>query len=278
MASIEADKAERRAEAEQRRLERQAESSVPISAQHDVGDSTSVSRGGASAGKKGKTRFAEARISVRLLSGHTLRYALPAAATLEADLRPLVEDEAKELKGQAYTFKLLQAPLPARAIEVGEERQTLEELGLTPSAMLVVVMVGGRGVSEAYAGSGVQSLVGGLWNLPWDLAGAVGNVVGGLTGAVGGMLGYGGAGTAYGNGYARMAESAAPTTEGNDESTSSAAREHQRKTGGGGIRIRTLADQRVEAEGKRDQSNRWYNGNQLSFQGRDDDDQGEEGN
>ena len=265
MASIEADKAERRAEQERKRQARlQTESGTTPEAH--ASHLASQGHGGGSR----TVQTQDARLSVKLLSGSTIRATFPATATVEDHVRPWISEIAPELRAAAYSFKQILAPAPARGIGVGEERLSLRELGFVPSATLVLVPVA-KPVSEAYAAS-AGGMVGSLLGLPWSVAsgvyGVASNVVDGVAGAIGGFLGYDAAAAAapadgVENVTARPSQDQSRTDDEGDR-----GKEQVRPAGGNsGIRIRTLADQRVEG---RDESNRWYNGNQLSFQPNED--------
>jgi hypothetical protein len=186
---------------------------------------------------------------------------------VEDHVRTWIGDVAPELRAAPYSFKQILAPAPARGIGVGEEHLSLRELGFVPSATLVLVPVV-KPVSEAYADS-AGGMVGSLLGLPWSVAsgvyGVASSVVGGVAGAVGGVLGYG-SGTSPDGTESATDRSSQDRSKADDEV--GRGNEQVKPVGGSsGIRIRTLADQRAEG---RDESNRWYNGNQLSFQPNED--------
>ena len=263
MASIEADKAERRAEQERKRQARlEAERSTTPEA--PISPHPSRPHGGSS--QTAQTQ--DARLSVKLLSGSTIRATFPATATVEDNVRSWIGEVEPELGSMAYSFKQILAPAPARGIEVGEERLSLHELGFVPSATLVLVPVT-KPVSEAYAAS-AGGMVGSLMGLPWSVAsgvyGVASSVVGGMAGAVGRVLGYD-AGAAAANGAESATTHPSQDQPGTDDEVERGKGQVRPAGGSSGIRIRTLADQRAEG---RDESNRWYNGNQLSFQPNED--------
>lgn len=80
------------------------------------------------------------KLQVRLFDGSTVRGQFPASHRLGDEVRKWV-DEAPSMDGVGvgYAFKVIQTPMPSRSIDVGEEGQTLAELGLAPSATLVLV-------------------------------------------------------------------------------------------------------------------------------------------
>jgi hypothetical protein len=78
-------------------------------------------------------------IQVRLLDGSTIRNRFSSQETLK-DVRKWV-DETREDGKEAYTFKVLLTPLPSKTIDVTEEAQSLQALGLVPSSTLILLRV-----------------------------------------------------------------------------------------------------------------------------------------
>ncbi|KAK1826708.1 UBX domain-containing protein 4 [Podospora conica] len=78
-------------------------------------------------------------LQVRLLDGSTIRSRFSSRDTLK-DVRQWVDDTA-QLGKTAYTFKVLMTPLPSVKLDVTEEDKQLQELGLTPSATLILLPV-----------------------------------------------------------------------------------------------------------------------------------------
>jgi len=237
MAQIEADKAERRANrlANQQPQSPPAPSSPSLAPHHPSPSSTT-----------------QTHLSIRLLDGRTQRHTLPSTATLATDLRPLLTSSQPDLRTAAFTFKALAPPGPARPIEVAAEHRPLADLGLAPSATLVLVAV-------PHAAAAYEGRVAALTALPW---GVVGGVVDAARAVAGGVVG--GVAAMFGGGAAPSPPEEDERRDGGD-----GREEAEGQRLGSGIRVRTLADQRVE--GSRDESNRWYNGNQLSFQAKDED-------
>ncbi|KAK3394100.1 hypothetical protein B0H63DRAFT_459975 [Podospora didyma] len=130
--AIEDDKVARRAQQAQREAERkkakeaEKEISAPIASTSKVLPTTS--------------RPSEnCALQVRLFDGSTIRNRFPSSKTLK-DVRQWV-DEAREDGKDPYTFKILLTPLPSKAIDITEEQESLQALGLTPSSTLILVHV-----------------------------------------------------------------------------------------------------------------------------------------
>jgi hypothetical protein len=212
-----------------------------------AGDSTIAAP--ASSKRKATTTSNSARIQIRLLSGRTIRHTFPATATPATDLRPIVDAElANDTEGAhvpAYRLKLMGIPPdPTREIPLSEEQQSLAELGLLPSATLVITPI--YGATEAYSGSAGW----GILSLPVTIVGGAASMAIGAVGAVGGALsstlGLGGS-----------SSSADQPADANKPTTASSS-----------ARVRTIAEMRADGE-KEDQQ--FYNGNQLNFEPDDQD-------
>ena len=240
MRQIEADKADRREREERRRALARAEAEGGSS---DGADGL-VDRQLSSEDARRHTspRLSSSKdcaVQVRLLDGSTIRSRFPSNHTLRTHVRAWV-DEQRSDGDVPYTFKQILAPKPNRAITISEEEESLQGLGLTPSATLVMAPVQG---SIAAYGSGGPGL------LSRGLAAGYGLVSGGVgmvTGTLGAVLGVGqvaqpaGAGPASSPGDSRGSNATPPST-------------------GGGINVRTLRDQQVPRE-----DHQFYNGNQVS--------------
>lgn len=90
-------------------------------------------------------------LQVRLFDGSTVRGRFSRDDTLGNHVRKWVDDNRTDGDGP-YTFRILLTPLPNKVVEPGEESETLGDLGLAPSATLVLVPV--IRVASAYAQSG----------------------------------------------------------------------------------------------------------------------------
>ncbi|KAF3765082.1 putative Ubx7 [Cryphonectria parasitica EP155] len=142
------DKAERKAREEERRLEREAERRAAAGEEVStpVPEATSASTPVPSSSVA--RRHDQCALQIRLFDGSTIRTRFPSGATLSRDVRKWI-DESRTDGQDPYTFKVILTPLPNRAIDhATEEEQSLEKLGLTPSATLVLTPV--DRYSEAY--------------------------------------------------------------------------------------------------------------------------------
>lgn len=183
----------------------------------------------------------EVRIQVRTFDGSTFRSTFPKGATIGDQIRPWIDSSIEQTA--PYTLKIILTPRPNKTIEAAEEGKSLEDLEIVGSCTLVMNPV--KEYVESYAPTGsdtVGSAVSGGYNL---LSSSVGAVFGGVRS----MLGLGQTITPQGPLSAPQGPSSRPAS--------------------GQVRVRTLADQRIEAQ-KEDQQ--FYNGNQLNFEPRKDDD------
>jgi hypothetical protein len=238
LAQIEADKAERKARREEERRERLQEQGTTQSTTQSTVPQDRTSR---------RSNAAFTKLQVRLLDGATIREQFPADATITEHVRPWI-DSHLETKAP-YTFKQILAPKPARSISISEEQESLRELGLLPSATLVLQPI--QSYTDAY-GSAANN--GGLLSLPYNaVTGAVGLVTGSLTGAARWLRGgsYEEPGP---DGHVLGEQSETPQAEATPQTVNAATT--------GGTRFRTLADQRAD----RGEDQQFYNGNSLDFQ------------
>ncbi|KAK8074910.1 hypothetical protein PG997_009573 [Apiospora hydei] len=79
-------------------------------------------------------------LQVRLFDGSTLRGRFPSDQTLDKEVRQWI-DENRADGTDPYTFRVVLTPLPNKAIEPAEESEMLRDIGLAPSATLVLVPV-----------------------------------------------------------------------------------------------------------------------------------------
>ncbi|KIW99786.1 uncharacterized protein Z518_10714 [Rhinocladiella mackenziei CBS 650.93] len=235
-AQIKADREERRRLDEMRK--------------HDEMERSTSSAPSSSGSPRSKEKKTEVRVQVRTFDGSTLRSTFPPTSTLSADVRPWIDSSSNTTV--PYNLKLILTPLPNRNIEASEEERELSDLGIVGSCTLVMVPV--RGYVESYAGSTSGSLLGAAVSGGYNLiSGTAGLVFGGMRS----LLGY--------NNPAGEPEQSTGTSspgrsgEGQTSTQSTSAKK---------VRVRTLADQRAEAQ--RDQQ--FYNGNQLNFEPKKDDD------
>ncbi|KAL1301605.1 hypothetical protein AAFC00_005834 [Neodothiora populina] len=188
-------------------------------------------------------------LQIRLFDGTSLRSRFDSSATLDGAVRTFVDAQSES--EVPYNFREIRTPQPSRTIEIGEEGQTLQSLGLTPSATLVLVPV--HGYTDAYASRGAAGLMYRGVHSGFSL---VSGALGGALGLVGGMLGYGGDAVRDGPYLSGVA----------DESEEASDAEGTKIAGAGpssGFKVRTLADQREDND-----EQELYNGNQLNFEPR----------
>lgn len=175
-------------------------------------------------------------IQIRLFDGSTIRNRFPSTATLSTDVRQWISEHHKNQseKELPYAFKMVLTPLPNRAIETPEESMSLKELGLVPSTTLVLVPA--KGVVDAYGGAaGSRGILGWISRLLAAFFGLFGILFGMITGFFGSIL---------------------PSSAAQTSSTA----------GSGNTATRADGKERK----KRDENREFYNGNNLSFEPRRD--------
>ena len=246
-ARIEQDKAERKAQAEARKAERDAERTA-TSPPPTQSRTTSSNRG---------SQAQNVHLNIRLFDGRTIRHTFPRTASLEKEVRKWVDEEFSKLSQDdpniqnkqlpPYFFRHILPPQPSRELSAGDENQTLGDIDLAPSATLVLVPV--KGYSDAYAGPGTNLL-----------AGTTTGIVSGAFGLLSSTVGYAGSmlGSFLGTGSAAPQQPQGQTIGGGSNSSQQpeSARSEREE---GGIRVRTLADQRA----REPRSQQFYNGNQV---------------
>lgn len=137
-----------------------------------------------------------------------------------------------------YTFKQVLTPMPNRTLTISEEEETLQSVGLTPSATLVIVPV--QGYTAAYSGG--DGLVSKGASAGYNIVHAGAGIV---TGALSTILGLG-RGTTPGEVPAARGSAVQDSAEVDATAT------------GSGINVRTLQDQRDDQD-----DHQLYNGNQV---------------
>lgn len=228
---IEHDKAERKEKEERRRALAKAEA-------EGINDSELAEQQlKAEMNPPRPTRSKECSVQVRMFDGSTIRGRFPSEDSLRAQIRPWVDKERSD-EDFPYTFKQILAPLPNRTLSISDEEETLQSLGLTPSATLVMVPI--QGYTAAYTGG--QSIVSRGASAGYNVVSAGAGLV---TGALGTFLGIG-----------------HPTPQGEQtsapENTVPAGTEPDTRGTGSAINIRTLRDQQDRED------HQLYNGNQVS--------------
>lgn len=243
LAQIEADKQERKS-----RSQRPQEApSEPLSPSADAASKRRMGAGGMCS------------LQIRLFDGSSIKGRFEPSATLGTTVRNWIKETTAD-SGRAeaadipFTFKQILAPLPSRSIEVSEEHQTVSELGLAPTATLVLVPI--SGFTEAYTGGG-RGYMSSALHTAYGIAGTASNIASSLLSFVPGL----GATTSVESTSRDSPDQ--PSSGDNSMSDSSAS-----------LKVKTLADQRAEAARKDDQQAEFYNGNSSAFEGRKDDEDG----
>ncbi|KAL3483650.1 hypothetical protein BJX62DRAFT_75637 [Aspergillus germanicus] len=184
------------------------------------------------------------RLQVRLFDGQSVRSTFSPSHTIRKDVRPWLDSQMEERK--PYNLKHILTPLPNQTLTIAEEDQTLREIITGSTATFVMVPI--KSYIEAYSESGSLPV-----RAVSSMYGIVSSVVGTATGYVGSLLGYG------------QNQAAQPQPEASQSSGSQSLGETTRPRP---FRpnIRTLRDQ-MEGQDRSE----FYNGNQLNFEPRRDD-------
>ncbi|KAL8733612.1 MAG: hypothetical protein Q9166_002021 [cf. Caloplaca sp. 2 TL-2023] len=178
------------------------------------------------------THVQQCALQVRLFNGVTIRGRFEPQATLSKDIRTWIAEQRTD-GDTPFTLKQIVTPLPSRTITISEEEESLQSLGLLPSATLVMVPI--QGYTGAYASG--QGIVGKAVSLGYNAASTGRNM---LVGALGTVLGFGRA----------VPNNEEPTPNENPGQAQAAV--------GEGVRYRTLRSQQEE-----DTDHQLYNGNQV---------------
>lgn len=209
-------------------------------------------------------------LQIRLFDGSSIKGKFAADADLATAVRTWIREASPEGGADIpYSFRQILAPQPSRSIEVGEEGQTLQDLGLAPSATLVLVPVAG-GV-DAYEGN--KGVVGSAVNGAYWLASTAYSFSASLLGAI---PGFGSSAPSAPSSTTAQATDGGPYMAGtSDPQDASNAWGADMAGAGDGeqagtkMRVKTLADQRAEqARREREREGaEFYNGNSSAFQG-----------
>ncbi|KAI5357598.1 putative UBX domain, Ubiquitin-like domain superfamily [Septoria linicola] len=255
LAQIEADKQERKARTQRAAAEAASESS-PLPTSIDA------------ASKRGMGAGGMCSLQVRLFDGTSIKGRFEPSATLDSTVREWIKTTTVD-QGNVnaadvpFTFKQIISPLPSRSIEISEERQTLADLGLTPNATLVLVPI--AGYTEAYSGNAGRGYMSSALHYTYALANGASSMLGSALSYVPGLSGPAATGSPTEShsqqSGAHSSDDSPPTLDGSSESAGSSR-----------IKVKTLADQRAEADRQREKNPEFYNGNSSAFEGRKDDD------
>ncbi|TKA72161.1 hypothetical protein B0A49_03920 [Cryomyces minteri] len=260
--TIEADKQERKEKEERRRTLAKAEA-AKARGESEAPDAGQTQRSQQSS-QPTRPASSTCALQVRLFDGSTIRthFEDPQTQTLSTAVRSWIDQHLTNTSSAPlppYTFRQILSPHPNRTLSISEESESLQSLGLTPTATLVIVPI--QGYSEAYSSAGATGLV------SRGLAAGYGVASWGV-GLVTGALG-----TVTGVGRAVPEPYVAGTEQEEPPDAKKAAQPGSVTEGRSEGRVRTLADQREgEGKGKRQQ---FYNGNQTNFEPRKDDEHDE---
>lgn len=256
MARIEADKRERKNREVERKQAMSAMAGEPLPSEQ----TSSLSGGSRATATSGICA-----IQVRLFDGSSIKGKFAHDSTLATAVREWIK-EASPAGGAdiPYNFRQVLTPKPSRTIEISEEGQTLADVGLMPTATLVLVPV--AGYTEAYSSSSGGGIMGSAMGLVSGAFGLAGSALGYVTG-----YGYNGASQSSGGLY--MGGTADEHEPSNVQGTRMANADPGTLQNGGPsrIRVKTMAEQRAENE----KGAEFYNGNSLGTEGRKDDDAGD---
>ena len=251
MARIEADKRERKNRDEERKQAASAMAGEPLpsSSKTPTSSTTTPPTSGTCA------------IQVRLFDGSSIKGRFAHDSTLATAVREWIKETSPAGGADIpFNFRQILTPNPSRTIEISEEGQTLSDVGLMPTATLVLVPV--AGYTEAYSGAGSGGLLGSAYGLVSGAFGLAGSALGYVTGYGSGVNNTDGRGGIYMGG----------TADEQEPSNVQGARMANADSGTGQsgpsrIRVKTMAEQRAEAE----KGAEFYNGNSLGTEGRKDD-------
>jgi hypothetical protein len=252
MARIEADKRERRNRDEERKQAASAMAGEPLPSSSKL--PTSSTRTPPTSGT--------CAIQVRLFDGSSIKGRFAHDSTLATAVREWIKETSPAGGADIpYNFRQILTPNPSRTIEISEEGQTLSDVGLMPTATLVLVPV--AGFTEAYSGAGSGGLLGSAYSLVSGAFGLAGSALGYVTG-----YGSGVNNTDSGREGVYMGGTADEQEPSNVQGSRMAnADSGTGQSGPSRIRVKTMAEQRAEAE----KGAEFYNGNSLGTEGRKDD-------
>jgi hypothetical protein len=259
MARIEADKRERKNRETARKEAAAAMAGEPLPS-----TSSSSALPGSSSTKLPPTSGTCA-LQIRLFDGSSIKGRFKHDSTLATAVREWIKETSPAGGADIpFNFRQILTPHPSRTIEISEETQTLSDVGLMPTATLVLVPV--AGFTEAYGSGGSNGIIGSAFSLVNGAFGLAGSALGYVTGFGSG----GGSGSQSGEGI-YMGGTADEQEPSNVQGSRMAnADSGTAQSGPSRIRVKTMAEQRAESE----KGAEFYNGNSLGTEGRKDDDDG----
>ncbi|KAL8930517.1 MAG: hypothetical protein Q9208_000701 [Pyrenodesmia sp. 3 TL-2023] len=245
---IENDKAERKQKEAQRRALAEAEAEAAKASADEKATESNSQRNKPEWGATPNPQ--QCYLQVRLFDGTTLRGRFDPSQTVGCAVRKWIAEHRTD--GDApFTLKRILTPLPNKTITISEEEECLESLNLLPSATLVMVPI------QSYTGAYINGpgLVGKGVSVGYNAACAGGNM---LKGALRTVLGLGHAGATTQEHIAQERES-----------DHSSHMKYRATAVGEDSNFRTLRTQEDKHT-----DHQLYNGNQLNFEPRTDEDDG----
>ncbi|KAI4123648.1 MAG: hypothetical protein LQ338_005164 [Usnochroma carphineum] len=235
--AIESDKAERKEREAQRRALTEAEATEAAKGVDEGKESTSSDHG-RPPHWSGTPYPQHCSLQVRLFDGTTIRSKFAPDQTLGNAVRTWIAEQRTD-GDTPFTLKQILTPLPNKTITISEEEESLQSLGLLPSATLVMVPI--QGYTGAYAND--QGLIGKAVSAAYNAATAGGTLL------KGGLRAISRFGRATGGTQEAVAEEQhdSDTSEGEPPAATAA-----------GAKFRTLRRQQ-----DRDTNHPLYNGNQV---------------
>ncbi|KAI4157402.1 MAG: hypothetical protein L6R39_000684 [Caloplaca ligustica] len=179
---IENDKAERKEKEAQRRALAKAEA-TDTAKEADVGEASESTGPGLVPNWGGTSHPRQCALQVRLFDGTTIRGKFQSDQTLGAAVRTWIAEQRTD-GDTPFTLKQILTPLPNRTITISEEEESLQTLGLLPSATMVMVPI--QGYIGAYTND--QGIIGKAVSVGYNAASTGGNL---LKGALGTVFGFG---------------------------------------------------------------------------------------
>ena len=253
MARIEADKRERK----NRELERKQAAAAM------AGEPLPSSAVSGSNSTKIPPTSGTCAIQVRLFDGSSIKGRFKHDSTLATAVREWIKETSPAGGADIpFNFRQILTPHPSRTIEISEEGQTLSDVGLMPTATLVLVPV--AGFTEAYSSGGGGGILGSAYGMVSGAFGLAGSALGYVTGFGSSSSSQGGEGIYMGG---TADEQEASNVQGSRIANADSG---TAQSGPSRIRVKTMAEQRAESE----KGAEFYNGNSLGTEGRKDDDDG----
>ena len=255
LARIEADKRERKNRDEERRQAASAMAGEPLP--------SSTSKAAASTSTRTPPTSGTCAIQVRLFDGSSIKGRFAHDSTLATAVREWIKETSPAGGADIpYNFRQILTPHPSRTIEISEEGQTLSDVGLMPTATLVLVPV--AGFTEAYSSTGSGGILGSAYGLVSGAFGLAGSALGYVTGYGSGVNSTEGREGIYMGGTADEQEPS--NVQGSRMANADSG---TGQSGPSRIRVKTMAEQRAETE----KGAEFYNGNSLGTEGRKDDEE-----